>query len=263
MCEVLDERRDIVAAFAQRRIENRNHIEAIVQIAAELFVGDHLREVAISRGHETDVDADRPVAAEPLELLLLQDAEKLRLQLERNVSNFIEKQRAAVRELEPSDLLRDGARKRASLVPEELALEKSGRNGGTVQLDERARPAAAQIVNGTSDKLFARAGLPLDEHGRVRRRHDLDLCEHVFERRAVADDFFKVVLAANFVLEVQLFLVQFFLQLRDLAIGKPILDRNRDLLRDLSEQLDFVLCESLLAEPTDIERAQHAIVRLE
>ena len=44
-----------------------------------------------------------------------------------------------LRELEAADLLRDGAGKRALLVPEELALEQAGRNRGAVQLDERAR----------------------------------------------------------------------------------------------------------------------------
>ena len=71
------------------------------------------------------------------------------------------------------------------------------------------------------------------------------------------------MLGADFVLEVQLLLVQLFLELGDLAVGEPVLDGDRDLLRDLAEQLDLVRAERVLAEPADVERAQDAIVRLE
>jgi hypothetical protein len=39
----------------------------------------HLDEVPIRRRPQTDVDLDRPSAADALELLLLEDAEELRL----------------------------------------------------------------------------------------------------------------------------------------------------------------------------------------
>ena len=136
-------------------------------------------------------------------------------------------------------------------------------NRGAVQLHERPGAAAAQVVDGAGDELLARAGFPLNEHGRVGGRDDLDLAEDVRQRSAGADDFLEVVLAANFVLEVQLLLVELFLELGDLPIGEPILDGNRDLLCDLVEQLDLVPAERVLAEPSDIERAHDAIVRLE
>jgi len=49
--------------------------------------------------------------AQPLELLLLQHPQKLRLQLKRNIADFIQKECAAVGRLEAADLLRDGARR--------------------------------------------------------------------------------------------------------------------------------------------------------
>ena len=85
------------------------------------------REVAIGRGDEPDVDADRLVAAEALEFLFLQHAQEFRLQLERNVADLVEEQRAAVGQLEAADLLRDRAGERALLVAEQLAFEQAGR----------------------------------------------------------------------------------------------------------------------------------------
>jgi len=76
------------------------------------------------------VDAPRPGAAEPLEFLLLEDAEELRLELERDVADLVEEERPAVRQLEASDSLRDRARESATLVAEELALEEAGGDGG-------------------------------------------------------------------------------------------------------------------------------------
>ena len=108
-------------------IHDRKHVQAVVEVAAELLVGDHRDEVAIRRRHQPDVDADRPGAAEPLELLLLQHAQQLRLQLQRNVADLVQEQRAAVRELEATDALRDRAGERALLVPEQLALEQARR----------------------------------------------------------------------------------------------------------------------------------------
>ena len=43
-------------------------------------------------------------AAEPLELALLEDAQELRLQVERELADLVQEERAAVGELEPPDL---------------------------------------------------------------------------------------------------------------------------------------------------------------
>ena len=53
---------------------------------------------------------DGAVAAQPLELPLLQNAQQLGLQLQRNIADLVQEQRAVVRQFEAPDLLRDGAR---------------------------------------------------------------------------------------------------------------------------------------------------------
>ncbi len=71
------------------------------------------------------------------------------------------------------------------------------------------------------------------------------------------------MLAANFALEIQLFLVQLFLELGDLPIRQPVLDRDGDLLRHLCQQLDIGTCKRVFAQAADVERAKNAIVRME
>ena len=177
-----------------------------------------------------------------------------------NVADFIQKQRSAVGQLEAAQLLGNRSRKGSLLVPEELAFQEAGRNGGAVQLHKRARPPAAQVMDRAGDQLFACAGLSLNQDGRVGWCDDLDLVEHLPERGALADDLFEVVFGANFILEVQLFLVQLFLQLGDLTICESVLDGNRDLLRDLRQQLDLVSGERLFSQAADVQCSENPVV---
>ena len=62
---------NVGGALAQRRREDRKDFEPVKEIAAKLFVGDHLGEVAIGGGDEPNVYGDRARAAKPLNLALL------------------------------------------------------------------------------------------------------------------------------------------------------------------------------------------------
>src|SRR5207302_8715975 len=110
---------------------------------------------AVRRGDDTHVDLPRASAPEALELLLLQHAQELWLELGRNVADLVEEQRASVCQLEPPHALRDRTGERAPLVAEQLALEETRRDGRTVELHERPLAALAQLVNGARDELLA------------------------------------------------------------------------------------------------------------
>jgi len=84
--EVIDERIDILWPRTERRDRDRKYIQAVVKIVTEASLIDHHGEVPIRRGDQTDVDVDRPGSPETLELVFLQHAQELRLQLERNLA---------------------------------------------------------------------------------------------------------------------------------------------------------------------------------
>jgi hypothetical protein len=195
--EVADERVDVFGPFAKRRYGDRKHVQAVVQVVAEVLRFDHLVEMPVRRSDHSHVDSDRPRPAESLELLLLQHPEQLRLQLERDLAHLVQEERATVGHLETADLLRDGARKRPPLVTEELALEQSRRNGRAVDLDERPIATVTPIVDGTGHQLLSGPGLAEDEDGRIRRSHDLDVPQDTTQRRALADDVLESVLRRN------------------------------------------------------------------
>ena len=100
-------------------------------------------EIAVGRGDQAHVDPQRPGAAEPLELVLLQHAQDLGLRAGAHVADFVQEQRAAVGLLEPADPLLVGARERALLVAEELGLEEVLLQRGAVHLHEVARGCGA------------------------------------------------------------------------------------------------------------------------
>ena len=114
---------NVVATLPQRRQLNRKHVEPVVQVGAEALRCHHLRQVCVCRGDQPDVSAQRVRAAEALELPLLQNSKQFRLHLERRLADLIEEYRAVVRQLEPPDALRSGARERSPFVAEQFTLE--------------------------------------------------------------------------------------------------------------------------------------------
>ncbi len=78
------------------------------------------------------------------------------------VADFVEKDGAAIGELELAAAERGRAGERALLVAEQLALDQLGRDRGAVDLHERARRKRALAMDVRGQQLFAGAGLAAD-----------------------------------------------------------------------------------------------------
>src|SRR5207247_11350490 len=76
-----DEKRDVLAAIAQRRHLDGEDAEAEVEILAEAAVGHGLGEVPIGGGHDSHVHPPGPGRAHPLELSVLEEPEQLDLEI--------------------------------------------------------------------------------------------------------------------------------------------------------------------------------------
>src|SRR4029079_2341702 len=103
----------------------RDAVEAVVEVLAEPAEGDLRLEIAVRRGDEAHVNGTRLHAADALDLTRLDDAQERRLQLGRHVADLVEKDRPARRRLEQTGLRLAGARERALLVSEQLALQQT------------------------------------------------------------------------------------------------------------------------------------------
>src|SRR5436190_9978338 len=98
--EELREHRDVAVTLAQRRNGNGKHRQPEEQVLAELPRGNGRLEMLVRRRDDADVDMEETRAADALELLLLERAQDLGLQRERQLADFVEEQRPAMRELE-------------------------------------------------------------------------------------------------------------------------------------------------------------------
>src|SRR3546814_3189662 len=69
----------------------------ILEIGAEAAGGDFAFEIAVGRGNHAYIDAMERIAADALDLAVLQRAQKFGLHRERQFAHFVEEQRALVR----------------------------------------------------------------------------------------------------------------------------------------------------------------------
>src|SRR5258708_5960253 len=185
--EMTHQRRDVLAAIAQRRHADRDDAQTEIEILAEGAALDLRLEVLVGRGNHADVDLDRARRSETLDLPFLQHPEDFGLRLRAHIADFVEEDGAAVRLLELADLLLGGPGERAFLVAEELRLDQLLRDGGAIDLDESVAAAQAVAVDGAPDELLAGAALSEQEHRCGRRRRALDRVPDLAERGAVAD----------------------------------------------------------------------------
>src|SRR5437868_2784636 len=99
--------RNIALAFSQRRHTNGEDIEPVIQVTAKLFFRHALSQVAIRGSNQAYVYANGASAAQSFELLVLQHAQQLRLELQRDISYFVQKQTALVSQFQASNFLTD------------------------------------------------------------------------------------------------------------------------------------------------------------
>ena len=96
---------------------------------------------------QPDVDLHRLAGADPFESLFLEDAEQLGLNLQADVADFVQENRAAVGQLETADLVADGSGEGPFDVAEEFAFKDAGGEGGTVDFHKRTGRPRAVVVD--------------------------------------------------------------------------------------------------------------------
>ncbi len=119
-------------------------------------------------------------ASQAFKFALLQGAQQFRLNFSRNVSYFIQEQRALVGEFQSPDFLRNGSGERSLFVPKEFAFQQPRGDRGTIQLHKRAVLAPATFVNCACNELLPRSGLAEQKNRGIARGNSLDQLQHAF-----------------------------------------------------------------------------------
>src|SRR5262245_15945887 len=121
---MVDQRDDIIFALAQRRQEDRDHVNAVEQIVTELPLSHLLFEILVGCNDYAHIDFNGNFTADRVKLTFLQDAQKLGLRGTRHVADLVQEKSATVRlgEKPFGALYRAG--KSALFMTEKLAFEK-------------------------------------------------------------------------------------------------------------------------------------------
>src|SRR5579864_1264269 len=208
MREVADQERNVSGTFAQGWDADRKYIQAIVQVAAELAILHHLFEITIGRRHQPHIHLLGSVAAQPFKLTFLQSAQEFRLNLNRNISHLVEKQRALVGKFKSPNFLCNRASEGASFMSKKLALEQSGRDRSAVELYEGPLLAPTAFMDRACNQFLACAGFPEKQHRGVAGSHGFHQIQHMTESGTLPHNSFKVQLASNFIFQIEFFLCE-------------------------------------------------------
>ena len=118
--EVVHEQRNVLSTVAQWWNRDHEPAESKVQVLAKGTCGNRSSQVAVGGGDNPCVYLDRPFGANATNLTLLESAQQLRLDCRRDLTHFVQEQRAVRRDFEQAGFVANSPSERATNVPEEF-----------------------------------------------------------------------------------------------------------------------------------------------
>ena len=156
--------RNVFATLAQRRQPDRQDVQPVEEIFAELAFRDHaLAGSRFDTGDDAHIHRDRGCRRR-VRRRAPEHAKQLHLHGRRHVVDIVEEDRAAMRHLEAARAILDRAGERSALVAEELRLDERLGQDRAADRHERPAPARAVVMDQAGDDFLACAGLADDEH---------------------------------------------------------------------------------------------------
>ena len=125
----------------------------------------------------------RARVAEARDLTALEHQQQLPLQLEIQVRDLVEEQRAAVGLLEHARVILDRARVGAAARAEQVRRQQRRRHRRQIRDHQRPLRARARVDHLLGEEALARPGLPLDQHRQRRAGQHLELPPQLGHRR--------------------------------------------------------------------------------
>ena len=206
--EVVGQHHHVGPSLAQRRHEDGEDVQAVIEVLPEGLLGDGLLEVLVGGGDQADIHLDGLGAAQPFQLPFLDHAEQLHLRRQVELADLVEEEGASFGQLEAALLAARRAGEGARLVAEQLALDQRLRQRRAADLEKRLLGAGRVVVQRVRDQLLAGARFAADEDGGVGARHLLDLLVRLLHGPAGADDVAEVVALLQLALELAVLVEQ-------------------------------------------------------
>src|SRR5581483_368412 len=188
--EINREIRDIRNAIAQRGQMHVHNVDAVEQILTKSPGGDFLFELPVGGAHDTDFYLLVLLRADAAELPVLQKLQQFGLKGEIKLGNFIEEQRAPVRQFDASRLRSVGAGERALLIAEYFTFQQGPWHDGSVHLHEWAGLPRRHTMHQAGNDVFAGAALALNQDRDVGASHPVQPVPKCTHGVGTAKDYF-------------------------------------------------------------------------
>ena len=179
---------DVLPPLAQRRADDGDDLQPVIEVLAELALFQELLQVFIRRRDNPDVHLDRHRPADAKHLAFLKDPQNFGLHGQAGVADFVQEQSRVVGPLEKAFLLLVRVGEGALLMAEEFALEQGFGKCRAVNGQERPVAPRAVTVDSARHQLFAGPAFTEDEHGVSCRGHLEDHPDHRLGGGRVSDD---------------------------------------------------------------------------
>ncbi|MCY1355441.1 hypothetical protein D9M69_418610 [compost metagenome] len=195
--EMPGQHQHVATALAQRRDVHGVDRQPVVEVGAKA-PGAHLfPQPPVGRGDHPHVDVARLVGAQALDLAVLQSAQQLGLDRQRQLADLVEEQRAAVGRLETPWPRLPGAGEGTLGVAEQLALGQGLGQRRAVHVDQRLARTRRMAVQPAGEQLLAHPGLALQQHRQVGVGDHRQLVEQLAQHRTVAEDHARRLVAGG------------------------------------------------------------------
>src|SRR5947209_17038160 len=130
----------------------RDHVEPVKEVRAELFLADGFLQILVRGRKEAHIQLDGARPADAHKFAFLEDAQQFCLECKRKFPHFIKENAPTLGDFQETLFLANSAGESSFFVAEELALEKRLCDRGTVQRHKRLVLARAIFVDGRSEE---------------------------------------------------------------------------------------------------------------
>src|SRR5260370_5960353 len=137
--EVLDQHGNIFSSLPERGDLNGKNVEPVKEVAPEHTLSDGGLQIAVSSRNHPDIGLDGSSSTDTFEFVFLQNMQERDLGLGRELSEFIEEDRAPLGQLTAPQAPLSCPREGALLMAEQFRRNQVAWNCGAVNTDKRSR----------------------------------------------------------------------------------------------------------------------------
>src|SRR5258708_23997912 len=207
--KVPGQKRNVLAPITQRRHQDGNHTEAVIEVFAESAFCNLFFKVFVRGRDDANVHIRFFSTADGANFTFLKDAIELHLHGEAHVSDLVHEECATMGRLEEALAILIGARESSLHVTEKLGLQKGFRERTAVDGDKWSLRSPAVFMNSAGNEFPTGAALTCNKNAAGLRSDRLDHVENGAHLRTLADNIVQTSEPPDFTAQESSFLVPF------------------------------------------------------